>query len=379
MTVLNARTAESIKPGSARLEYSDPLLRALRLVVQPSGVKSWAIRYSFAGKKVKQTLGPYPALSLADARKAAGAAIQSVQAGIDPSAAKRAGIAPDASVAVAVALFDEKYITTLRPGSIANTRRELAIAVKAWGSRPVRSITRRDVIDLANEAGKRGATSKNTMVKMLSSFFRWCEGEDRIDASPARGVKRTKEMARERVLDDAELAAVWHAAETAGAAGALARLLILTGCRRNEIAHLQWSEVTADAIVLPKERTKTGKAHRVALTSAMRGIIDALPRHPDRAYVLNDSSKPMHVGGHAKDQIDVALAEPWRFHDLRRSMATGMARRLKIALPVIEACLNHKMKGVMAVYQRYDFADECKDAWERWSAHIEQLTKQRHG
>jgi integrase len=371
MAAFNARTIEAAKPGPARREISDPTLRALRLVVQPSGVKSWAVRYGIGGKKAKLTLGPYPVLSLAVARERAGEALRAVAAGVDPSAAKRAGNAPDASFASAVALYDKLYVSTLRSGTQANVGRELAAATAAWGSRALASITKPDVIALTDDAAERGDTSRNTTIKNLSAFFKWCLSRAMIGQAPTHGLRRTKEASRERVLSDDELAQVWKAAGSAGAAGTLARLLILTGCRRDEIAKLEWSEVTADTITLPAARTKTGREHKVALTDAMRAILDTLPRKG--RYVLT-GDKPMKVNGGHKDKIDVAIAD-WRFHDLRRSFSTGLARKIKTPLPVIERCLNHKLGGVLAIYQQYDYADECRAAWEAWSAHVEKLTK----
>lgn len=369
MAAFNARTIEAAKPGVARREISDPTLPAMRLIVQPSGVKSWAVRYGLGGQKHKLTLGGYPVLSLADAREAARTALQSVAAGTDPRIAKRNGTSADASLAAAVTLYNEKYVSTLRPGTQSNVRRELGYAVAAWGSRPLASIIRRDVIDLADIAAKRGPNARNAIIKNLSAFFRWCESEDRVTVSPARGVRRTKAATRDRVLDDRELAAVWRAAETAGPAGPLARLLLLTGCRRTEISALEWSEVTADAIVLPAERTKTAKAHKVALTDAMRRVLDALPRHPGRRFVINDSDAEMCVSGFTKHCLDGAGIPAWTFHDLRRSFASGCAR-LGVAPHIVEKCLNHVTGGVAGIYNRHTYEAECKAAWELWSRHI---------
>jgi integrase len=172
-------------------------------------------------------------------------------------------------------------------------------------------------------------------------------------------------------LDDEELRIVWQAAEREnGRYGALVKLLILTGCRRNEIARLQWSEVQGDYIVLSPERTKTAEAHRVYLSPLAKAIIEAQPRRG--AYVLGNG-KPMSANCYAKDCIDVTLNEPWRFHDLRRSFATGL-QRLNVPVEIIERCLNHKLPGIKAVYNRFDYGPQCRDAWERWSKHIEAIT-----
>ena len=122
------------------------------------------------------------------------------------------------------------------------------------------SITRKDVIALADAAEKRGRSVRGQCVKALSAFFRWCESRDMIEHAPTNGVRRTRDQSRDRVLDDAELAAVWRAADAARQDGAFVKLLILTGCRRDEIAKLEWWKIIANAIVLAPGRTKTASA-----------------------------------------------------------------------------------------------------------------------
>jgi integrase len=104
----------------------------------------------------------------------------------------------------------------------------------------------------------------------------------------------------------------------------------------------------------------------------MRAILDALPRHPGRKYVVNDSDAPMCVSGFTKTLLDGAGIAPWRFHDLRRTFATGSAR-LGATRDVIDAALNHKIPGVAGIYNKYPYEPECKAAVELWSAHVEKL------
>ncbi len=87
---LTVKSTEAAKPDpSKRQEIPDGALSGLYLVVQPSGVKSWALRYRFAGKPAKLTLGRWPVMGLSEARAAAAAAIQQVEHGTDPSVAKK--------------------------------------------------------------------------------------------------------------------------------------------------------------------------------------------------------------------------------------------------------------------------------------------------
>ena len=373
---LTAHSIAKEAPGALVREIRDAIVPGLRLVVHPSpksgqgpGVKSFTVRYWLYKRHRNLTLGRWPRVSLNAARDAARAALDQVAHGVDPADKKSA----DNSFESAVALYIERRVSKLRASTATYTRRELDVAVKAWRGRPLASITRRDVIALIDTAETRGATVRDSLLRILSAFFAWCENRDDITASPTRGIERHRKDPRERVLDDQELIAVWRAADrVGGAVGALTKLLILSGCRRNEIAFLTWTEVGKDVIELSAERVKTGKKFQIPITVAMRKVFDDLPRAG--RYVLR-GKRPLHVAGEHKTALDVTIPH-WTWHDLRRSFASGLAR-LGISIDVIERCLNHKLPGIIAVYQRHDYAKEIQLAFERWSAHIESITAER--
>jgi integrase len=163
--------------------------------------------------------------------------------------------------------------------------------------------------------------------------------------------------------------------------GLLVQLLILTGARRGEIGTARWSEIDLPGRVwtIPAERSKNGIAHSVPLSPRTLAILESLPRiHGGQDFVFTTNGETPVAGfGRAKAQLDAALPDVphWTFHDLRRTCASGMAR-LGIAPHVVEAVLNHRngtIRGVAAVYNRYNFADEKRRALELWGAHIERL------
>lgn len=106
--------------------------------------------------------------------------------------------------------------------------------------RTLRSITKSEIVRAIDKATKRGPSAAVTFWKVTKAFFGWCEAREDDFASPARAIKRpAKEKSRDRVLSDHELKLVWKAADSAeGAAGALVKMLILTGSRRNEVMQL---------------------------------------------------------------------------------------------------------------------------------------------
>ena len=167
-----------------------------------------------------------------------------------------------------------------------------------------------------------------------------------------------------------ELRRVWDAAGELGAFGAIVRLLILTGQRRDEIAELEWREVdlAAAMISLPGARTKNGKPHVVPLARQAVAILEALEhRHGDRVFAAQTWDQ---IEGQARR--DGAAREPWVLHDLRRSAVTRMAE-LGIAPHVVEAVVNHvsgHKAGVAGVYNKATYAAEKRAALQRWADHL---------
>jgi len=136
-----------------------------------------------------------------------------------------------------------------------------------WGTKSIHEIKKRDVIELVNEVSQRGAHAGYRLLKTLKTFFGWCVGRAVIDFSPAEGIPtQWREVRRDRVLTDQELAAVTIAArQMPWPLGGIVECLALTGQRREEVKQLKWHEVDADTRTwsIPGTRTKNGKVHIV--------------------------------------------------------------------------------------------------------------------
>jgi len=373
---LTDRVVQQAKAKAARVEIADAVLPGLYLVVQPTGAKSWAVRYRIGDRTRKLTLpGRYPVVSLAKSRESARLALESVAAGADPAAAKHAGTPADDTLAAYIALYRDKHVSGLRSGTAANTNRELEHMQDAWPGRTLRSISKKDVVVVIDKAMKRGPSAGVMAWKVAKAFLGWCEAREDDFASPARSIRKpVKEKSRDRVLDDAELKLTWEAADhEGGPAGALVKLLILTGARRNEITELARDEIKAEAIELPGERTKNGFPHTIPLTALMCRVLEELPR--TGKFVLNGQDRPFGDHSGAKEKITPAI-RPWTLHDLRRSFASGL-QRLGVPPHIVELALNHRsgtFSGVAGIYQRHRYAKEVRDAFALWSQHIETLT-----
>ena len=187
-----------------------------------------------------------------------------------------------------------------------------------------------------------------------------------------------KEVARDRVLTDPELAQVILAARTMGGPyGGIVELLALTGQRREEVAGSTWDEFDLDQRIwtLPKARTKNAKQHTVHLSAQAIAVLKRMKKQGPFVFSVHGTT-PFRKFSRAKRELDdMSGVKDWRLHDLRRTCVSGMAR-LGIPPHVADKILNHQsgtISGVAAVYQRHDFLDERKGALERWGAHVGQL------
>jgi integrase len=254
-------------------------------------------------------------------------------------------------------------------------RREIGLV---WGNRSIHEISKRDVIEVVSAIEQRGApVAANKALKSIKTFLGWCVGRAVLDRSPADGVPLPiKEVTRDRVLNDDELARVIAAArQIGGPYGGIVELLALTGQRREEVARCTWDEIDMGRRTwnLSSARTKNAKAHEVYLSDQAVAVLGRV----DKVGALVFS----HLGAVAFQAFSVAKREldqlsgvaGWRLHDLRRTCVSGMAR-LGIAPHVADKILNHQggtISGVAAVYQRHDFLAERKKALEMWGAHVQ--------
>ncbi len=357
---LTTRTVETTKAGDVRREIPDGLLPGLYLICQPSGHKSWCVRYRHAGLPRKHTLGSWPTIDLAEARDLGRKALIEAKRGKDPRDAK----------------------IVARQVARAAERDDVATS---WQGRAVQTITKRDVLDVLDVIVARGKPiMANRVLSHTRKLFSWCVDRDILTISPCTGIKApAPEGKRERALDDRELKIVLRAARKVGwPFGALVELLALTGARLREASNMTWEEVKFDEKLwrIPANRTKNKRQHEIPLSDQAIAILRSTPRIYGKAgYVFTlTGTAPIASFSWNRQKLDKACVEPvapWVLHDLRRVFATGLAR-LGVNLPVIERCLNHasgSFAGIVAVYQKHKFADEMRDAFQRWGDHVEQL------
>jgi integrase len=360
------------------------------LVVQPSSHKSFAGRYRFERKPEKLTLGSWPALSLAAARKDWATAQHELAQGRDPATARtEAKIKAAAAKEETVVAVCENYLKRegqKREGEKLRTLDQRASILKrlvypAIGERPIDTIKRGEIVRLLdNIEDNGGPRMADVTLGVLRRIFNWHALRSDDFRSPiVRGMARTnpKERARSRILDDVELRAVWKtaAAEEAQPFGALVRLLLLTTARRKEVANMRWGEVDADGLwTLPAARSKTKVDVPRPLSRAAQALLAAQPRIEGCPYVFTANGvTPTQNFSRGKAKLDAASGVTgWILHDLRRS-ARSLLSRAGVNPDVAERCLGHAIVGVRGVYDRHKYLDEMRHAFEVLAAQIERI------
>ena len=386
---LDARTVASLKLGdkSDQIFFDDQLPGfgyRLRRGAGGKVNKSWIAQYRRVGTR-RVLIGNAQVISAEAARAAAKKILAAVALGQDPQQDRVDRRAKDQhSVRSVVAEYLDAKKNAVRPRTLVETTRYLSTGTyfKPLHGMPIDAVKRKDVATrLVVITREHGSITAARARASLSAFFSWSMQMGYVEQNPVIGAVQPEDSkGRERVLSDAELAAVWRASGDTEY-GKIIRLLILTGARRAEIGGLRWSELDSDAgtWTLPGERAKNGRTHTLPLPPVAWDIIDTVPRLAHRDQLFGARAKEGFTDWALKLTLDERLqgemTEPWVIHDLRRSTATRMAD-LGIQPHIIEQILNHQggtKKGVAGIYNRSSYTVEVRTALATWADHLRTL------
>jgi integrase len=379
--------------------YFDRDVKGFGLLVTQHGSKSFVVKYrAGSGRSAptrRVTIGRYGSpWTVEQARSEAKRILGEVARGSDPAAqraAKRRGVDDDRTVAAITERWLQRDQSDNR--TVDEVRRIMAREVLPWlGKLPMAEVRKRDIIEVIDRVAERAPVRANRVLAHTKRLFRWAASRDLIETDPAVHIEKpSPENRRDRVLTEVELVEVWRALEgmtppfLAGV-----RLLMLTAARKSEIFEAIWPELVDGALALPAERAKAKEGRMIPLSPAALGIIEALPRFAGSRWLLTmDGRHPYANSGHAKVLLDqrilharrvlnpgsAAPMPPWRLHDLRRTVATGL-QKLGVRLEVIEAVLGHvsgSRAGIVGVYQCHRFDSEAREALIAWGDHLQRL------
>jgi integrase len=418
---------ERFKPIDKRRWIRDAGAQSLYLVIQPSGHRSWVMRFRRPdGKPGKIALGPVDLsgreltgdpqigqpLSLVAARHLAAQVHRERALGHNPVADHKARRQrqrvelkerADTAFGTLVRRFTEEHARNKRRWRRAARMLGLDYPLdggdpvplkgglaQRWADKPVRAIDGHDLHAVLAEAkqttvpgieprlNKASEARARDLFAVISAMFGWLHRQRLIEVNPCASVFRPpRAKPRDRTLSPAEIRSFWHACDTIPSAyAAAARVLLLTGCRLNEIAQARREEISGDGLtlVIPGHRTKNARTHVVTLAPLSRKILASLPSDGAHVFSINGGVSGLTGWSRVKDKLDAAMSSvpAWRFHDLRRSCVTWMVE-LGIAPHVVEAAINHisgSRAGVAGTYNRSELLPERRQALERWARFV---------
>jgi len=344
----------------------------------------YVVQYRIGRQQRRESLGDVRKITYDQARKIARQRFAQVELGTDPAAERKQALAQASAAKLTLAVVACRYLdakrTMLRASTYEAAERYLTQYWKPLGNCPIETIRRADVAARLQELTKaHGRTSAARARDNLSALYGWAMREGLCESNPVIATNDPTEgmQPRDRVLRDDEVHTIWNTCQDDDF-GRIVRLLLLTGCRREEIGALKWDEVNLDTglLTIPGARTKNGRTLELALPGIAIEILQSAPRRHGRDYVFGSRGGAFSGWSAAKLRLDAKITittgkpvAPWRLHDLRRTMRTGLGK-LGIAPHIAELAINHAKGGVEAIYDRHRYQPEIKAALALWANHI---------
>lgn len=393
---ISKRTIDALKKGLlADTEIKGFVARKL-----DSGAISYGFRYrdKTTGKQRWLALGVHGnAFTAEQARTLAKKRAGEVADRRDPAAeieesrasAKRVQLAETNTVDAILDKFETRHVKGLRSGD--QVIRAFKVYVRPRiGSKSIYELKRRDVVEMLDAIeDENGPVMADRVLAHVRKAFNWWMIQDEDFKSPiVRGMARTKpkERRRKRTLSDDEIRDVWTALDKFEAPTcypAYIRTLLLTMTRRNEASRMSSSEFDGSVWVIPAERYKNKLDHAVPLSATALEVIRSAPSPTTKKndqYIFSTTDGKKAFSGFSKTKADLnrliakarkAAGKPamprWTLHDLRRTGRTLMSRA-GVSDDHAERAMGHVIAGVRGTYDRYEYLEEKRKAFEALAA-----------
>ncbi len=368
----------SLKPPSTgQYVVYDDLVPGFGARVSQGGAVSFILLYRVGRHRKRATIGKWPIITLSDARAQAKKILAKVTLEEHP-------LTKPVSIKFREAV--DLFLTThVIPNSRESTRVEYErLLRKHWlpvvGDKPISSITHHDILHVTDALLDRPALATHAHV-VARTLFNWARKRRYITVSPCDGLRLPQTpVARDRLLDDSEVVSIHRASVTFGYPyGNLVRLLLYTGMRRNEAARMKWEYITETSINIPAELSKNGEPRSIPLTDLSRDLIASIPQMTPFVFPARGNDSATFSGfSKCKHDLDrVCAIELWVLHDMRRYFSSTLAK-LAVSQIVTERLLGHttgSLSPVARIYNRYQYADEIRDAITRYDRYLQTLLK----
>jgi integrase len=362
-------------PAAGQIDYWDATTRGFGVRVSQAGSKTFVAKVH----NQRVSIGRYPDLSLADARKKA----NGLKSDQQPIARSKI------TFEQAYEKFKTDHIARKRPRTQHDYERVLdkhfsPTLGKTW----LTKITYEKITEITDKLSDTPSEQAHALA-VARTFFKWCARPPRRYApSPLEGLQLTIAKSRKRTLSDEEIIKVWRAAEQQGYPhGTVVQLLLLTGQRRGETAwlHRSWINEKERTLTLPDWVTKNKREHVFPYGDMAARIFEDIPRRNSTELLFPtrwDDDRPLSGWSKYKSDLTDGVAG-WTLHDLRRTFATRLAG-MKVAPHVVERLLNHKLgsignktdgmvSAVAEVYNRAAYSNEMREAIGLWEKYLTAL------
>lgn len=414
---LTDRKIKAIKPTEKEQNKSDGDSLYIRVnPIKKGGAISFYYRYTFVEKPRKISIGPYPTISLKEARQIKDGFKHQIARGIDPGEAKK----QEKEQIKAEREFAAKQSTVLSlydgwmKNYIAKNRKD--------GGSHVEYMLKKDVIDrighiklddvkvhhitsVLDDMVASGVNRKaNAALSLLKQMFKYAVRRGQITSDPTYSLAKRDfggtEKPVERALSFDEISELIKKLPTSGITPRLQSaifILLGTGCRVGELVKAKWSDFDfkSKTWTIPAENSKNNTEHVIHISKFVLNHVEHLLQYRCNEYLLSGKKDGMHINDKAitkaiKDRCrdkplknrtqnhDALILEGGGFtpHDLRRTMASRMGD-LCVAPHIIEKCLNHTPERIVAVYQRQEYLIERRLAFELWGAKLDEIREIR--
>lgn len=360
---------DTLLPITGRKTLTDG--RGLQLRLTSSGKRTWSLQYRFNCRMLKTTIGEWPAVSVAEARKIADAERLKLAKSLDPQAEKKNAKIKGLSFQAAWERFDALYIAEKKPKTAKEYRRSARVdLLPRFKSLALKDVTKSDIVALIDNIRRRAPVMANRTLSLLSKFYSWCLGKDYVEKNLTLGIPKAKEAERDRVLSIEELRAIYRAAGKLSRGNELfVKLLLLTGQREGVIARLEQDEVKDNYLEISAERNKSGERIKVRLSSLSKDLLFELGSSKGK-YVVSTTEglKPISGFSKLKKKLDAVtgIEEHWTFHDIRGGMTTYLEEN-GLDRIYTSRILNHKDTSTTGIYARPEHRQHIDWVLEQWS------------
>lgn len=389
--ILTDSYIRGLESPEKRQEFYDKHTSGLAIRVSPSGRKSFVYRYRFGDNVKRITIGPYPKLRLAQARKIVSAIAVKLHKGIDPLKERKTNKhkPKELTVSELADVFIQKHLPNLSDTTQADYKRRIKIIKNAIGDINAKELSRIDIISFLEDILEKNDApiQSNRLRAILSSMFGFGMKRGLVEFNPVSTVKPlAEENSRDRFHTDAEIKIIWKRIELeAEPFKSYFKILFLCGQRAGETRLAEWDHISDGIWNIPKGNTKPGREQNIELSDFAIEVFDELKQYSGKRKFVFASPRaeeePIAWVQNASKRIrDNCSVDDFRIHDIRTTVMTNLAK-LGVSRTVVGKVLNHSEfagdNSVTAIYDRYNYSEEKKVALQKWADRLKRILKKK--